>query len=140
MVENNFEFKLIHFSEKLQNYTDPTKKISLSNLADAYLESSRMIYELLKEYHSKRGKLSEGYEELLVLIKLIQKKDTELSGDDDKDSRDRISIWENKSFMVNNMGMYLTKMENLEQKKMFWIALIISSSALVISFISLFFR
>ncbi len=139
MVENNFKFKLIHLSEKLQKYADLSEKISLSNLADAYLVISSVIYELLRKYNSKRGKLSEGYEELLVLIKLILNKSTNLSDDGDKDSRDRISIWENKSFMINNLGMYLTRMENLEQNKMSWIAIIISSSALIISFISIFF-
>jgi len=140
MVENNFEFKLINLSEKLKDYIDPKKKISLSNLADAYLEISRKMYELLKKYHSKRGKLSEGYEELLVLIKKIQNKDTDPSGDDDKDSRGRISIWENKSFMISNMGIYLTRMQNLEQNKISWSAIIISLSAIFISIISLFFR
>ncbi len=133
------DLKIIEPSENLKKYINE-KSLTFPNLADAYLEISRNVYDLLKEYHSKRGKLMDGYEDLLKLIQCIQKKLTIPSEDEDEDSRGRKTVWENKNFVSNSLGLYINAMQNLRENKInFVIYVILYISVIFISIGGFFF-
>lgn len=108
----NLKLKLIKLSGKLKELTD-LDEITLSDLAHAYLEISRRIYELLTKYHTKRRKLMKGFDDLLVLIQCIQQIPTDTSGKPDDVAQARSSVMANKDFVSNSMGFYVTVMQNL---------------------------
>ena len=108
--------------------------LDLSNLADAYLEISRTIYDLLKNYSSRWRQLKRGYVELLKIIDCIQQNSTILSGDETIDSQGRTTVWTNKDQMLKNLDLYVTIMLNLKETR---ITLIISVIAITVSIVSL---
>ncbi len=128
------EYKIIKpFLEKLQklrdNYLKGDIELSYSDLADAYLQVSRLIYYALNEHRADLNKLREGYIELLDVIQIIHIKKT-ISEDKQypplgdipsvkiqKRQEDKKSIWNNRSYVRDVLGLYINTMQNLEQNE-----------------------
>ena len=129
----NLDLKHIKLSEKLRKYLE-SDGLALPTLADAYLEISRKIYDLLANYSSKLRTLKKGYVDLLNIIDQIQKKPTILTGDENLDSQGRITVWNNKDQMLKNMDFVVTIMLNLKESRF---NRIISVIAITLSIVSL---
>lgn len=112
----NLKDNTITPKEELESYLKETK-LSYSNLAHSYLCISRIIHDKLKAHSTDLDKLKEGFDEVLGLILRTQKKDTIK----DKDRDDRIegkdTVWNNRNYVRDMMGLYLTLIQNLEQNK-----------------------
>jgi len=129
----DLDLKLVDLSESLKTYLD-RDALTLSNLADAYLELSRTIYKILAKYPKSWSKLKKRYPILLKLMDNIQQKKTIYSGDEKKDLQDKNSVWTNNDRTLKNIDFYVTIMQRLGENKFKWI---FSLSAIAISIVSI---
>jgi len=67
MTETDCKFKYITLLDKLKQYFIK-KSLSLSDLADFYLNCSIATYDILVDYNNKYRKLKKANKELLKLI------------------------------------------------------------------------
>ncbi|MFW9971691.1 MAG: hypothetical protein ACFFDF_15960 [Candidatus Odinarchaeota archaeon] len=112
------------------------RHLSLSDLADAYLEISRTIYSILLIYHKKWWNLKKRFISILELMDNIQKKGTKPSPvvGEDQESRPRVDV--NKNQTLRNIEFYTSIMQKLIERRFYYIFSIV---ALAISIISLVF-
>ncbi len=97
-----------------------TDRLSLSNLAHAYLEISRILYDLLNDYSIKEKPkdqihiLDLGFRDLLKLVQKIQEKQTSYEGIDKKDLPNaKESVWSNKRNLFDSLNFYDSIKQNL---------------------------
>lgn len=122
--------------------------LSYSNLAHAYLEISRVLYKLLKDYSKvsseefkakfqniKLKYLQKGFDDLLKLIQNIQEKGTE-RGDPAKIQAGKESVWNNKNNLFSSLEFYETIMNNIKTNKL---AILIGLSMIILAIFGLFF-
>ncbi|TKJ24001.1 MAG: hypothetical protein CEE43_02215 [Promethearchaeota archaeon Loki_b32] len=134
------ELEIVKPSDNLKKYLE-LEKIDLHTLADAYLEISRSLYELLADYPSELGELRKGYRDLMKLIKYIQKKETDTADYKPQNIKWRESVHNNKDHLLKNITIYLSIMQELKEHKLNLvlgiIAMVISGVSLILSILAI---
>ena len=131
MTENNFGFKYIKLTDKLKKYFKD-EALSLSDLADYYLNFSITTFDVLADYNNKYRKLKKAYKELLKLMQNIHHKKT--ARNFHTFEHDNNAIKNNKDHALKSLELYTTIVLKLKESKInFWITFTISIAVLIIS-------
>lgn len=108
------KYEIIKPSEELCEYLK-SEKLNYFNLADAYLWIARTIYDVLEGYSSELDKLEKGYKELMEVIREIHQKKTITETDKDRRLEGKETVWNNRNYVKEMMGIYIVSMQNLKQ-------------------------
>ncbi len=132
MTENNFGFQYIKLTNKLEKYYKE-ETLSLSDLADYYLNFSIATFDVLADYNNKYRKLKKAYKELLKLMQNAHHKKTTHNLLHTLE-HDNNAIKNNKDHALKSLELYTTIMLKLKESKInFWITFTITIAALIIS-------
>lgn len=130
-IKNKLNLNIVDLSTRsflIHAITSETLK--LSHIAHSYLEISRILYELLRNYGSDIKNLKNlkiGFNDLLSLIQIIQEKEPkqEEIRVDENDSiqfPEKNSIWNNKNNLFSSLEFYQSIIQNKKSNIYLWIA------------------